>query len=241
MYHATAKRARNMFKTILATGCMATALAACASSANDDPLEPLNRSVFHFNEVIDTYALRPIAKGYVAVIPETGRTHIGNVLDNLKMPLVFANSILQGDGTNAMSAFWSFTLNSTFGLAGIFDFVGSNTHLHVHDEDFGQTMAVWGVDSGAYIVLPLFGPSTVRDTFGLAVDVATEPFNYTDDVIAISYGVIDTVHTRSTILDLVDSIYESSLDPYATIRSGYLQKRRADIKNTKSEVIKEGL
>lgn len=241
MYHATKKRAGSMFRTVLATGCLITALSACATTANDDPLEPLNRSIFSFNETVDTYALRPLAKGYAAVIPETGRTHIGNVLDNLKMPLVFANSILQGDGTNAMSAFWSFTLNSTFGLAGIFDFVGSNTHLHVHDEDFGQTLGVWGVDSGAYVVLPLFGPSTVRDTFGRAVDIATEPFNYTDEAVGITYGVLDTIHTRSTLLDLMDDIYDSSLDPYATIRSGYLQKRRADIKNTKSEVIKEGL
>ena len=239
MFNATKMRAKNAARTLLATSCLAI-LSACATPTNDDPVEPLNRAIFSFNETVDGYLLRPVAKGYTAVVPAQGREHVGNVLHNLTMPLVFANSVLQGDAKNAFSAFWSFVLNSTFGIAGIFDFTEQNSNLRVHDEDFGQTLGVWGIDQGAYIVLPFFGPSSTRDTLGFAVDIVSDPFNYTDETFTISHSVTKVIHTRSTLLELMDDIYDTSLDPYATIRSGYLQKRRADVKNTKSEVINEG-
>lgn len=217
-------------------------LSACATvdketgTLNEDPYESANRAMFAFNETVDNFFLHPLAKGYVTVVPEFGRDRIHNVLSNLKMPLVVANSILQGDATNAFSAFWSFLLNSTFGIAGLFDFAGTNTSLHVNEEDFGQTMGAWGLGQGAYIVLPLFGPSSTRDTMGLAVDWASDPFNYTNDAFTITHAAVGAIDKRAGLLKVLDDVYKTSLDPYSTIRSAYLQKRRAEVKNTHESV-----
>lgn len=200
-----------------------------------DPFEPVNRGVFAFNEVVDNAVLQPVARAYRFLVPEYGRQRVTNVLSNLTMPVVFLNSVLQGDPGNAFSSLFSFVLNSTLGIGGIFDFAGANTDLKVNREDFGQTLGVWGVGPGAYIMLPIIGPSSARDTVGMVADWFSDPFNYADNEIVITRTVLRTIDARAGTLDLTDEVYRTSLDPYATFRSGYLQKREAMVKNTHSQ------
>lgn len=200
-----------------------------------DPFEPVNRGIFAFNEVVDNAVLQPVARAYRFLVPEYGRQRVTNVLSNLTMPVVFLNSVLQGDPGNAFSSLFSFVLNSTLGIGGIFDFAGANTDLKVNKEDFGQTLGVWGFGSGAYIMLPIIGPSSARDTVGMVADWFSDPFNYADNEIVITRTVLRTIDARAGTLDLTDEVYRTSLDPYATFRSGYLQKREAMVKNTHSQ------
>lgn len=228
------KRVRQTFMAAL---CVVL-VSGCAPAPDDgeggvlqDPFETVNRSIFAFNEVVDNALLQPIARGYRWAVPEYGRQRVSNVLTNLRQPVVFLNSVLQGDPGNAFASLWSFVLNSTLGVAGIFDFAGANTDLRVHKEDFGQTLGVWGFGSGAYIVLPIIGPSSARDTVGMVADWFTDPVNYADDEIMITRTVLTAIDARAGTLDLTDEVYRTSLDPYATLRSGYLQRRDAMVQN----------
>ncbi len=197
-----------------------------------DPLESWNRTVFGFNEVIDAVALKPAAQVYRGVVPEYGRERVSNVLRNMRMPVVALNSFLQGDPGNAFSAFWSFMLNSTLGIAGLFDFADVNTDLKVRNEDFGQTLGAWGVGPNGYIVLPLIGPSSSRDAVGLVADIFSDPFNYMDDDVVVTSTVAAAIDRRAANIELIDEIYKDSFDPYATIRSLYLQRRESEVQNS---------
>lgn len=215
---------------------------ACAPAPNgedgavlQDPFETVNRGIFAFNEVVDNIVLQPVARAYRNIVPEYGRQRVTNVLVNLTQPVVFLNSVLQGDPENAFSSLFTFVLNSTLGIGGIFDFAGANTTLKVHPEDFGQTLGVWGFGSGSYIVLPIIGPSSARDTVGLVADWFSDPFNYADNDIVVTRTVLRAIDTRAGALDLTDEVYRTSLDPYATFRSGYLQKRDAMVRNSHSQ------
>lgn len=201
------------------------------SAASQDPLEPFNRAVFRFNEFVDSLLLKPVTTVYRAVVPEIGREGVSNFLSNLKAPVTIANSILQGDPGNAFTSFWRFVLNTTFGIGGVFDFAGYYG-IHERQEDFAQTMGVYGAGSGAYLVLPILGPSSTRDLFGRVVDVFSDPFFYwfTDEE-NIARAVATGIDTRSENYELIDNVYRDSLDPYATFRSGYLQKRQAEVEN----------
>ncbi len=237
MPSATIKKLKNI---LICTSLIA--MTACASVdketgvINEDPYEDANRVMFAFNKTVDDYFLHPIASGYVTVVPNYGRERVSNVLTNLKMPVIFVNSVLQGDAQNAFSALWSFILNSTLGVAGIFDFASANTTLKVSPEDFGQTLGVWGADQGAYIILPLLGPSSSRDTVGFAADWVSDPFNYANNTFVYSRTALGAVDKRAGLLNILDDVYKTSLDPYATIRSAYLQQRRAAVKNTHEDV-----
>ncbi len=200
-----------------------------------DPLEPANRVVYEFNVYADKYVLKPVAQGYDYVLPKPAKRGVTNVLRNLRMPVVFVNSVLQGNPENAFSSLWSFILNSTLGVAGIFDFAGANTDLTVHREDFGQTLGAWGVGGGPYLVLPLLGPSNLRDTGGTFVDFYSDPYNYIEeDRYVIGRIVLEGIDTRYRLLGTIEDIRESSLDPYAAFRSAYHQRRQAMIANTHS-------
>lgn len=200
-----------------------------------DPLEPANRAIFTFNEYADMLLIKPLAQGYDYVVPDAGKRGVTNVLSNLSMPVVFVNSVLQGDPQNSFEALWSFILNSTFGIAGVFDFTGANTDLSVNREDFGQTLGVWGLGGGPYLVLPLLGSSNGRDLVGRGVDYAADPITYVDDDgLAIGKIALTTLDFRYRTLKLVDDVYDTSLDPYVTFRSAYDQQRRALIANTRS-------
>lgn len=191
-----------------------------------DPLEKVNRGIFKFNEVIDAILLKPLAKVYSAVVPEKGKKAIDNIISNLTVPVTFTNALLQGNGEKATNEFWRFTLNSTLGLGGIFDFASNAGLYRQSPEDMGQTLGNYGIGDGPYIVWPIWGSSNLRDSVGMVADGFMDPFNYIDamEFHAIRNGV-GGVHRREQFLDIVDDVYDSSLDPYATFRSMYTQRR----------------
>ncbi len=228
-----------MFKKAVLAVLLIQGLVACApvqdvATTPEDPYEPFNRQVFAFNEVVDTFVLRPVAEVYRFVLPEVARTGVSNALSNFYEPVTMVNALLQLDGERAMTSFWRFMLNTTLGFGGLYDFAGENTELKYRGEDFGQTIGVWSDNTdSAYLVLPILGPSTTRDAFGRVVDVGLNPWTWALEsgesiAIAVTKGVSD----REKAIDLIDEIYDTSLDPYTTIRSGYLQRRKAQILNT---------
>ena len=228
--HVTQKLLPLIAVLLLSSGC---------STKTDDPLESYNRGMFAVNEAVDTVLIRPIAKGYRYITPDAVRSRIGNASDNLYEPVSMVNAFLQGDFTQGMTNFWRFMINSTVGLAGMHD-VAATVGLNPRREDFGQTLAVWGVGSGPYIVLPLFGPSNLRDTGGRVADWVIDPVSYAlrqDGTDWTLYGVRggQALVARERYLDPIDDIYSSSLDPYASFRSIYEQRRAAEIKNVNSD------
>lgn len=212
-----------------------TVLASCSPAKNpeaNDPLESWNRGVFAFNQGVDDFLLEPVARGYRYVTPQPVRTGVSNFFGNLREPITFANSLLQGNADGAFTAFWRFAINSTIGLGGLIDVADSSTDLKKHKEDLGQTFGTWGWTESTYIVWPIFGPSTVRDTLGTVGDYWGHPTTYyleTDD--QIYYRIAEGISQREELLGLTDDVKETSLDPYATYRSLYLQRRDALITN----------
>ncbi len=206
------------------------------AQAQSDPLESYNRAMFAINEGIDTVLLRPIAQGYRFITPEYARKGVNNALRNLGEPIVMVNALLQGDIDRFFTSGWRFILNSTLGFAGVYDFAGEYGGLPYRREDFGQTLGVWMNDTDStYIVLPIVGPSTVRDTFGRVADIFIDPWRYglqTDERVAIA--VTEAIATREALLDPLDEVYRTSFDPYSTIRSAYQQRRKAQILNRHS-------
>jgi phospholipid-binding lipoprotein MlaA len=221
-----------------------TGLSACATvptdpedkaiyDENNDPLEPMNRAVFSFNEFLDEIAIRPAAQAYRWAVPEFVRIRIGNVLTNLGEPVNFANNVLQGNGTAAADTVARFIVNSTVGLAGMHD-VGADMGTPIRSADFGQTLYTWGVGEGPYLVLPLIGPSNPRDAVGLGVDIMLDPWGYlannqlrNDESMAFRltrYGLL-VVDRRERMLDVMDALRRDSFDFYAQVRSLYKQRR----------------
>ncbi|CCG41549.1 MlaA family lipoprotein [Magnetospirillum molischianum] len=205
----------------------------------NDPLEPMNREIFAFNEFLDTYAIRPAAEGYRNVVPQFGRDRLHDALENLKSPLVFANDLLQGETDRAVQTFFRAAFNTTFGLLGFVD-IATEAGIPAHEEDFGQTLAVWGIEEGPYLVLPLFGPSNPRDAFGTAVEWYGDPV----DLVLLNMGYDWATWTRSGIsgldkrerlIDTLDDIKRTSLDYYASLRSLYRQHRTAEIANGRNQ------
>lgn len=207
-------------------------VAITAPAKNPDPWEKFNRGVYRFNDVADRYALKPVAKGYKAVTPNLVRTGITNFFTNLRSPLVIMNDLLQGKVKQAGSDTARFVVNSTVGIVGLID-VGARINLPLHDEDFGQTLGVWGVPSGPYLMLPFMGPSSVRDGAGFGVDGVANPRRRVIDREAdlILFGV-DVVNSRASLLDLEDIIQG---DRYLFIRDLYLQRREYAVRDGQIE------
>lgn len=191
---------------------------------NPDPWEPVNRAVFRFNDTLDTYALKPVAKGYDRVMPQFLNDGISNVFNNLGEPKNLVNNVLQGKIDDAGVDLARFLMNTTVGVVGIFD-VATSMGLQRNDEDFGQTLGAWGVKSGPYVMLPLLGPSTVRDTGGFAIEGLAD-YSYR--------GQMDHVPSRNTAIgvDIVDTraglLSQERLirgDKYRFIRNAWLQNR----------------
>ena len=200
-----------------------------------DPIEPVNRAIFEFNSAVDYVLLRPAAKVYTGAVPQWGRQRVTNFLYNVSEPVTVVNSAFQGDAENAFTSVWRFIINSTFGLLGTFD-AATEVGLKARKEDFGQTLAVWGAGEGPYIVLPILGPSSLRDTAGMGVDYAVNPTNWNsvaDSDTRTGLYVAKALDSRSSILDITDEIDRTSLDPYASYRSLYLQNRRNEVNNGK--------
>ena len=199
-----------------------------------DPFEPVNRVVFKFNNVADRVVLEPIAKGYRR-LPSPVQTGVGNFFSNLKLPIIIINQFLQGQFKNAASSTGRLVVNTTIGIGGLVD-VAERIGLEEKDEDFGQTLAVWGVNEGPYIILPIFGPSNLRDTTGMFITSLTDPTNlYLVDQGEGEWIAVRTAGTavdqRSKIIDEVNTLRENSIDYYAAVRSSYYQNRDAAIKN----------
>lgn len=187
-----------------------------------DPIKPVNESIFQFNLMADEYVIAPVAHAY-HYIPETGRTMIDNFLTNLAEPSNVLNSTLQGDLQAAGTSLWRFILNSTFGFAGLRDFAGENG-LKYNEQNFNKTLASYGVNDGAYVVLPIFGPSSVRDTAGKVVDWFTDPVGwYLNTPQSIAEDVTDGINTRDQQDAIVQQFYYDALDPYAASRAAFLQ------------------
>ncbi len=203
-------------------------MAGCASRpANpDDPLERFNRAMFSFNEGVDKAVIRPVATVYDTVTPSPVKTGVGNFFGNLGDLWIGFNNILQGKVGNGMSDWMRFLVNSTFGLFGLLD-VASEMGLQKNDEDFGQTLAVWGVGEGPYVVLPIFGPRTLRDAAVLPVDVQGDPVWRLEHVpTRNTLTGVRMAHNRARLLGLEKTLDEGTLDPYAFTRDFYLQQRR---------------
>ncbi|MDA3870341.1 MAG: VacJ family lipoprotein [Gammaproteobacteria bacterium] len=193
----------------------------------DDPFESFNRSMYTFNETLDEYAFKPIAKGYQAVTPEPVDRGITNFFSNLDDVLVLINDLLQLKIERAASTSARIVFNTTFGLLGFMD-VATDFGLLKHNEDFGQTLGYWGVDSGPYLVLPFFGSSNIRDAIGSTVDTTEFDFVYDDMSPENVYALyaVNYIDIRADLLKAKDIVDETAPDPYAFIRDGWMQRRK---------------
>lgn len=213
--------------------CLAAALFACSAAAHagdnpHDPYEGFNRAMFAVNEGLDKYAVKPLAEVYDEAVPLPARAGIGNVFDNIADLRNALNNTLQGKLPEAGSDLGRLLINSTLGIFGLFD-VASELGIERHQEDFGQTLAVWGAGDGGFIYWPFVGPSTVRDTFGLAGDIYSDPVWGTINKTPATRNSLVAqrfVETRAALLPTDKVIEEAALDKYAYIRDAYLQRRR---------------
>jgi phospholipid-binding lipoprotein MlaA len=207
---------------------LAGTLWGCATSGGNpsDPLEPFNRAMFGFNDTLDDAVLKPVAKAYRAVLPGLVRTGISNFFSNLEDVWISVNDVLQGKFQQGVEDFGRFLLNSTFGIGGVFD-LASEAGLKKNNEDFGQTLGSWGVGPGAYLVLPILGPSTVRDGFGLLFDTSVDIVPRIDEVrVRNSLYLTRAINTRANLLDASSVMDTAALDRYAFLRGAWLQRRR---------------
>lgn len=221
---------RRLGKTLALT--LLLLLQACASVKTADvrdPWESMNRSVYNFNDALDNVAIKPAAKAYTAVLPSPVRTGIHNFLGNLGDVWTLGNTALQLKGQAAAETFMRISVNTFFGLGGVLD-VASEMRLEKRNEDFGQTLGYWGVKPGPYVVLPILGPSTLRDSLATPIDMKGNVVQRFDDAatrnVLTGMRVIDV---RSGFLDSLDVIKAAALDPYTFVRDAYLQKRENDV------------
>ncbi len=207
--------------TLLLGGCATTGEYSDVS----DPFEGFNRSVYAFNDKVDRYVLKPVAEGYVEVAPRPLQRGIGNFFNNLEDVGSAANNLLQMKVGRTLSDISRVLINSTLGIAGLID-VASTANIPRYEEDFGQTLGYWGFGAGPYLVLPLLGPSSVRDTVGIVGDWYLDPLDHLDDdaVMAALTG-LDLVDTRAGLLNATNMLDMAALDPYAFTRDAYLQRR----------------
>ncbi len=211
---------------LIATSLLMSGCATTSSNNVNDPLEGYNRSMYSFNDTFDKVLLKPVAKGYNAVIPEPISWGISNIFSNFNEITVIINDLLQFKFAQAADDTGRFLLNSTVGFAGLFDVAG-HAGYEKNNEDFGQTLAVWGVDSGPYFVFPIIGPSTIRDSAALFVDWQTAVVPYIDHVPTrnelLGLYAIDTRANRLGVKKVLD---EATDDEYAFVRDAYLQRRQ---------------
>lgn len=207
-------------------------LTGCATGPNanpTDPLEPLNRKIFAVNEAVDNAVLKPVAQGYRAVTPSPVRAGVSNFFNNLQDLWSSVNGVLQLRPQVAVDNFMRFGVNTTFGFAGVLD-IASEMGIERQSEDLGKTLGRWGVPSGAYLVMPLFGPSTVRDATTITLENAVDPIGNIKHIpTRNSATALRIVDTRSNLLRLTGLLDEAALDKYSFTRDAFLQRRRADI------------
>ncbi|MGE4481038.1 MlaA family lipoprotein [Acidocella sp.] len=203
----------------------------------NDPLEPTNRVFYKVNSVLDKYAMKPIAKGYVAITTQGIRDHVGDFTSNIGEPARMLNFMAEGQPTDAGTSLMRFLLNSTIGLGGIFDPATALGYRET-DTDFGLTLACWGVPAGPYLYLPVFGPSGARDVWNLPVEWFATPMEAAPESTALDdFSLAETginlINTRAELLEPIDQINATALDPYATFRSLYRQSRASQLQQIK--------
>ena len=240
-----------LFRAFLAVATLSS-LAACATRPptsdveatrefreNNDPYEPANRIGFAINDGVDTYFLAPVARAYRFAVPGAVRRPVHNLLQNMTSPVLFINDVVQTKPRRAGDTFMRFVINTTAGVGGLFD-VAAGLGYPYHDNDFGTTLALWGVPEGPFLFLPVLGPSNPRDATGYGVDVLFDPLTY----VPSGHGLrtlgdvrigLSAVDARERVLDEVDSIKKTALDPYATFRSLYRQNRENTIEQIPSQ------
>lgn len=221
---------------VTATGCagreqpQADSVDAEIQTSGSDPFERYNRSIYRFNERLDKYLLKPVAKSYQKITPDPVEKGVNNFFDNLQQPINVVNSLLQGKVNYAGLSAGRFVLNSTVGLLGFFD-VADKLEIPNHDEDFGQTLASWGIPSGPYVVLPLFGPRYLRHAGGMVPDlVLGSSYSISDGSIRYGLLALNIVQRRAKFLG-TDDLVSLQLDPYVFVRESYYQLREADLKD----------
>lgn len=218
-------RFRQLSAVLLAV-LLCVPLSSMAQDSAEDPWGPLNKRIFAFNQHFDDWFMRPLAKGYDAVLPPPAKHGVRNFFSNLDDVTVMVNNVLQGKPADAASDGGRVLLNTTFGVAGLWD-VASHVGLRKHNEDFGQTLGVWGVGPGPYLILPFLGPSTLRDAAGFGMDTAASPVGLSDNAAARNtVHALWLVDTRVRALQLDDLMYG---DVYIFMREAYLQQRQYEI------------
>ena len=232
-------------KTLFPIMALAVLVSACGSSDKapvyvndiqvDDRWESYNRYVFDFNDTVDEFFLEPLAKGYRAITPDFAETGIRNMLRNLRSPLDLGNQLLQGDFEGGLEVVTRTLINTSFGVGGFVDLAG-HAGIPYEREDFGQTLAVWGVDYGPYFVAPLYGPGTIRDHSANVAENIVNPlrlylFNTDDSEIYYAITATGLIGRRAELLDVLADLKESSIDYYAAVRSLYYQNRNAEIQD----------
>ncbi len=224
---------RHLALVFLAAALLSFAADGRAQDAYDvnDPLEDVNRAVFEFNQVIDSIILKPVAELYVFVLPEEARHRIANILKNLGEPLNLVNNLAQGKFERAGSTLTRFAINSTIGVGGIFD-AATDWGYERTPEDFGQTLASWGLGEGPFLMLPLLGPSNPRDAVGFGVELVTDPMGFllTDEA-GLARSITSGVSQRAAYLDELESVERTSVDFYAALRELYRQYRATEIRD----------
>ena len=228
-----------IFSVIVMTGCATTQ--QNERVAKIDPFEPMNRAVFSFNEVADDYVIKPIAEAYKFVLPEFARTGVTNFFSNINDVLIGANNLLQGKPAETANDIGRFLINSTIGVLGLFD-VATDMGLDKNREDFGQTLGVWGVPDGPYVMLPFFGASNVRDTVGLVVDIETDFMVNTNKLNSdekIAVNALRFINRRADLLDAGQLLEDAAFDKYSFVRDGYIQRRRNQIHDGNPPPLKE--
>ena len=238
------------FSTVLCLSLMVS-LGACAKATQDpstaeykskevsDPIEPVNRFIFGFNDVLDRFLIEPVAKGYNYVLPQMVRDSVQSFMRNLKSPIIVGNDLLQGKVGDAGVATARFVINTTVGIVGLAD-VASTQGLKYKDADLGETLAVWGVGNGFYLVLPILGPSSLRDATGTVVDAYVDPvylYSHNTDRMWIYYTRegIQGLDDRSRLIKPIDDMRRNSIDYYAAARSAYQQHRAAFIRGDRPD------
>ena len=230
-------RAALLLLTALLAGC-ATPPTNPAERAvfeqTNDPMEPLNRNILDVNLFVDRILLKPVTKVYIAIVPEEGRDALKRLLDNMKEPVVVINNVLQGEPKRAGISVGRFVVNSTLGVAGLFD-IAKKWGLSRQNADFGQTMYIWGLPEGPYLIVPILGPSNPRDLIGMGTDAYIDPFSYLAtradlDEIEITRFVLDGIDQRARAMDVLDDLEKNSLDFYAQLRSLAQQHRAAELR-----------
>lgn len=202
-------------------------LSGCATPQRPDPLEPMNRKVFAFNDAVDRAVLKPVATVYRDTVPQPVRTGVTNFVGNFKDVWSAVNLFLQGKPGDGFSDLMRVGTNTVFGVFGLFD-VATDLGMPAHREDLGQTLGVWGVPSGAYLVLPFFGPSSLRDVTDLPFDLYVSPTGYIEDIPARNAArVVSVVNTRANLLQASSLMDDIALDKYVFLRDAYLQRRQS--------------